>query len=78
MTLQLGEHWHNLQSFLNDERRDADGHTRGDPDFDPGTILLPPAPELSVGGRPLTAALTRWWEFKRQNFETLAFLKVVL
>lgn len=54
-----------------EKRRDKEGRTVNDPDFNPRTLLVP-REYLST----LTPGLRQWWDIKMDNFDTVLFMKV--
>ncbi|TRY78012.1 hypothetical protein TCAL_12766 [Tigriopus californicus] len=62
---------HTTWDFLNGGRRDAQGHSPEDPDFDPGTLRVP-AQFLAKQ----TPAQRQWWEMKARHFDTVLFFKM--
>ena len=74
----LGEHWHDYQKWLYEDRRDGRGRAPSDPCFDPRTIKMPRdwAKTIAVNGGKLTPAQKQWWDFKRNNFDCVLFFKV--
>ena len=78
-TYEFGEHWHDYQKWLHEDRRDGRGRTSDDPCFDPRTILMPSKDwdkKIAVNGGKLTPAQKQWWDFKRNNFDCVLFFKV--
>jgi DNA mismatch repair protein MSH6 len=78
VTHNMGEHWHDYQKWLYEDRRDGRGRVPSDPEFDSRTIKMPRdwAKTLNVNGGKLTPAQKQWWDFKRNNFDCVLFFKV--
>jgi DNA mismatch repair protein MSH6 len=67
----IGKHDHDELSWLNEKRRDADGRSRDDPQFNPRT--------LKVDSKYLsdqTPAQQQYWDFKKDNMDVVLFFKV--
>jgi DNA mismatch repair protein MSH6 len=78
VTHGMGEHWHDYQKWLYEDRRDGRGRAPSDPEFDPRTIKMPRdwARTIGISGGKLTPAQNQWWDFKRNNFDCVLFFKV--
>ncbi len=74
-----GEHYHDTLPWLWEGRRDAQGRKPEHPDFNPRTLDVPATfwdpPKGSSGKKP-TPAQAQWWEFKKDNMDTLLFFKM--
>ena len=77
-TYGMGEHWHDYQKWLYENRRDGRGRVPSDPEFDSRTLQMPAnwAKTIGIGGGKLTPAQKQWWDFKRNNFDCIYFLKL--
>ena len=65
-TYEMGDHWHNFQSWLYEDRRDGCGRRPDHPNFDPTTLKLPAENRLATGAK-LTPAALQWWQFKART-----------
>jgi DNA mismatch repair protein MSH6 len=70
--VDITKYKHMNYEFLKDEKiKDINGNKKGDPDYDPRTLYVPP--EFK---KQCTPALRQWWELKSTNFDVLFFFKV--
>ncbi|XP_067118843.1 DNA mismatch repair protein Msh6 [Centruroides vittatus] len=53
------------------QRKDIQGRSPSDPDYDPRTLFIPESYK-----KTLTPALKQWWEMKAHHFDTILFFKV--
>lgn len=74
-----GEHFHDTLAWLWEDRKDAAGRKPEHPEFNPRTLYIPTSfsdpPKGSSTKKP-TPAQAQWWEFKRDNMDTLLFFKM--
>jgi DNA mismatch repair protein MSH6 len=61
----------NYEFLKEDKIKDIKGNKKGDPDYDPRTLYVPP--EFK---KQCTPALRQWWDLKSTNFDVLFFFKV--
>ena len=74
-----GEHFHDTLPWLWEDRKDAAGRKPEHPEFNSRTLHIPTSftdpPKGSTAKKP-TPAQAQWWEFKRDNMDTLLFFKM--
>ena len=73
-----GEHFHDTLKWLWEDRRDGAGRPPSHPQYDPRTLTIPPSflTGKGSGAKKPTEAQRQWWEFKRNNMDTLLFFKM--
>jgi DNA mismatch repair protein MSH6 len=70
--VDITKYKHMNYEFLKDDKiKDINGNKKGDLDYDPRTLYVPP--EFK---KQCTPALRQWWDLKSTNFDVLFFFKV--
>ncbi|CAM9479643.1 unnamed protein product, partial [Discosporangium mesarthrocarpum] len=69
--LETGRHKHHGLHWLYKDRTDKNRRPPSHPEYNPRTLYVPPSFLKSE-----TPAMQQWWEFKRENMDTVLFFKV--